>query len=227
MGHLPLDLEFDRPFADQYFYGFSVSREVFCVYSLDTQTILLELDLEPYRIDQLPIDKQVVRCGNRLFVLAGSSVLLIDLELNRLVAEFNHVEQEAFQALRSAGYIYSNAYAYKISVAHDGFVLSHASSPSFMMYVTVCGTDMRFAWISHSRSEVTVINTEGDLLFGIEDARAKAWDKFTGEEIWQASAGTMASGIELGDNWVVYTHPSGDLQCFRWKKPYLSPHRPS
>ena len=96
-----------------------------------------------------------------------------------------------------------------------------------MMYVTVSEADMKLAWLVHSRSKVTVANTEGDLLFGIEDARPKAWDKFTGEEIWQASAGTMARGIELGDNWVVYTHPSGDLQCFKWKKPYLSPHRPS
>ncbi len=226
-GHLPLDLEFYLPATDQYFYGFSSSRMAFCVYCLKTQTMLLELDLEKYRIGQWPIKKHVVRYESMLFVLAGNSVLLVDLELNKMVAEFNYVELEAFQNLLSSGHINGDAYAYKISAARDGFVISNARSRSFMMYVAVSGTDMQLAWVKHSSSEVTVINTEGDLLFGIEDARAKAWDKFTGEEIWQASAGTMASGIELGDNWVVYTHPSGDLQCFRWKKPYLSPHRPS
>lgn len=225
--HLPLDFEFYLPFIDQYCHGFSASRGAFCIYSLEQQVMLLELGVEQYRISDWPIRKHSARYENRLFVLAGGSVLIIDLESNKLVAEFNYVEQEAFQTLLSSGHLRGDAFAYRISVARDGFVISNANSRSFMMYVTVSGTDMQFAWLVHSRSEVTVTNTEGDLLFGIDDARPKAWDKFTGEEIWQASAGTMASGIQLGDNWVVYTHPSGDLQCFRWKKPYLSPHRPS
>lgn len=224
---LSLDLEFSLPFTDHYFYGFSTSSEAFCVYSLKSQTMLLELRLQQYCIDDLPIKKHVVRHENKLYVLAGNSVLLIDLELNKLVSVFNYVEQEAFQALLSKGHISGNAYAYRVSAANDGFVIFNARSRSFMMYVEVSGADMKLAWLVHSRSEVTVVNTEGDLLFGIQDARAKAWDKFSGEEVWQASAGTIASGIEFGDNWVVYTHPSGDLQCFKWKKPYLSPHRPS
>lgn len=226
VAHLPLDIDFYLPFTDHYFYGFRTSCDVFCVYSLKTQTLLLELDLQPYRIGEWPIKKHVVRHGNRLFVLAGNSVLLVDLQSNALVAQFNYVEQAAFQALLSSGHITGNAYAYQISAAHDGFVISNGSSRSFMMYVTVCGADMQPAWVVHTRREITVANTEGDLLFGIEDARPKAWDKFTGEQIWQASAGTMANGIELGDNWVVFTQISGDLQCFRWKKPYVSPHRP-
>ncbi|MBB6558951.1 hypothetical protein HNP48_001615 [Acidovorax soli] len=227
VAHLPLDIDFYLPFTDHYFYGFGTARDVFTVYSLKTNTLLLELDLAPYRIGEWRLKKHVDRHGNRLFVLAGNSVLLIDLESSALVGQFNYVEQPAFQALLASEHLTGNAYAYQISAAHDGFVISNASSRSFMMYVTVSEAgDMQAAWVVHTRREITVTNTEGDLLLGMEDYRPKAWDKFTGQEIWQASAGTMASGIELGDHWVVYTHMAGDLQCFRWKKPYASPHRP-
>lgn len=229
VGHLPLDIAFDYPPTDHYFYGFGAARDVFSVYSLATNTLLLELDLAPYRIGEWPLKKHVDRHGRRLFVLAGNSVLLIDLGPNAavVVGVFNYVEQQAFQALLTSGHITGNSYAYKISAARDGFVIFNARSRSFMMYVDVSAAgDMKPAWVVHTRREITVTNTEGDLLLGIEDSRPKAWDKFTGEQVWEASAGTMANAIQLGDHWVVFTHPSGDLQCFRWKKPYISPHRP-
>lgn len=230
VAHLPLDIDFYHPPTDHYFYGFGTAREVFSVYSLETNTLLLELDLAPYRIGEWPLKKHVDRDGNRLFVLAGNSVLLIDLEPNAavVVGQLNYVQQPAFQALLSNEHITGNSYAYKISAARDGFAIFNARSRSFMMYVTVSAAgDMKYAWVVHTRREITAINTEGDLVFGIDDARPKAWDKFTGEQVWEASAGTIANGIHLGDHWVVFTHPSGDLQCFRWKKPYISPHRPN
>lgn len=229
VGHMPLDIDFKYPPTDHYFFGFATARDVFSVYSLETNTLLLELDLAPYGIGEWPLKKHVNRHGNRLFVLAGNSVLVIDLGPNAAVVAgvFNYVEQPAFQALLTSGHLTGNSYAYQISASRDGFAIFNARSRSFMMYVTVSAAgDMQPAWVVHTRSEITAINTGGDLLFGIEESRPKAWDKFTGEQVWEASAGTMANAIQLGDHWVVFTHPSGDLQCFRWKKPYLSPHRP-
>ena len=230
VAHLPLDIDFYHPPTDHYFYGFGTARDVFSVYSLETNTLLLELDLAPYCIGGWPLKKHVDRHGDRLFVLAGNSVLLIDLGPNAavLAGQLNYVQQPAFQALLSNEHITGNSYAYKISAASDGFAIFNARSRSFMMYVTVSAVgEMESAWVVHTQREITALNTEGDLVFGIEDARPKAWDKFTGEQIWQASAGGMANSIHVGDQWVVFTHPAGDLQCFRWKKPYLSPHRPS
>lgn len=234
VGHLALDIAFGYPPTDQYFYGFGTARDVFRVYCLETQAMLLELDLAPYRIGEWPLKKHVDRAGNRLFVLAGNTVLLVDLGPNTtaptavVVNQLNYVEEPVLQGLLASGHLSGNDYAYKISAARDGFAIFNARSRSFMMYVAISetGDKMRPVWVEHTRREITAINTEGDLLFGIEDYRPKAWDKFNGDQVWQASAGTMANAIQLGDHWVVFTHPSGDLQCFRWKKPYLSPHRP-
>ena len=105
VGHLALDIAFEYPPTDQYFYGFGTARDVFRVYCLETQAMLLELDLAPYRIGEWPLKKHVDRAGNRLFVLAGNTVLLVDLGPNRraatavVVNQLNYVEEPVLQGL--------------------------------------------------------------------------------------------------------------------------------
>ena len=67
----------------------------------------------------------------------------------------------------------------------------------------------------------------GDVIFGIEDCRPTARDVYSGDKIWEGSASFIANKIQIGDGWVVYWQFSGQIQCFDWKKPYISPHRPS
>ena len=80
--------------------------------------MLLELDLAPYRIGEWPLKKHVDRAGNRLFVLAGNTVLLVDLGPNTraatavVVNQLNYVEEPVLQGLLASGHLTGNSYAF-------------------------------------------------------------------------------------------------------------------
>jgi outer membrane protein assembly factor BamB len=64
----------------------------------------------------------------------------------------------------------------------------------------------------------------GDLIFGIkEESVLVAWDRYTGEEVWQAED-TMGAAYHVmaAGNKVVYSSTTGELRCYEWNKPYTS-----
>lgn len=223
VGHVDIDIQYFMPCADGLIYGVRLSSPVFCVYSVSEQAIKLEVPLERYEFPSDTPQAAVSRCGDTLYVLTGSYVLVIDLKGFSVVAEFAYFNSDFMQELL-AGLKYRNlAFPHLISASKDTLVLSNAGSVGFVLCLSTA--DGSLLWGRKSNWEMLAIDTNGDLVFGLEERRPRAWDKYTGEEVWQASAGTIANTIEVSKSWVVYHQLSGDIQCFHWKKPYISPHR--
>ena len=68
----------------------------------------------------------------------------------------------------------------------------------------------------------------GDLIFDIcdEHTKLKAFDRFSGEIVWEAKEKMVAGGMVLisGNN-IICNTTNGELYCYEWKDPYVSPAR--
>lgn len=222
--HVDIDIQYFMPCDDGLVYGVRLSSPTFCVYSLVEKALKLEVPLALYEFANEP-KASVSRCGDRLYVLAGSHVLTIDLETFSVISEFAYFNTDFMQTLL-AGLKYRNtAIPHYISASNDTLVISNVGHIGYILCLSA--VDGSVLWGRKSNYEMRGISTKGDLVFGLEERRPRAWDKYTGEEVWRASAGTIASTIDVSDNWLVYHQPAGDIQCFTWKKPYVSPHRSS
>ncbi len=224
VGHVDVDVQYFMPCSDGLIYGVRLSSPVFCIYSVSEMTVKLEVSLERYEFPGSTPRTVVSRFGDTLYVLAGSHVLVIDLKTFSVDAEFSYLTSDFMQVLL-AGLKYKDiAFPHAISASEDTLVLS--SSGSIGLVLCLSTVDGSLLWGRKSNWSMLAANTDGDLVFGLEERRPRAWDKYTGEEVWQASVGVVANTIQVGDNWVVYHPLSGDIQCFNWKKPYVSPYRP-
>ncbi len=67
----------------------------------------------------------------------------------------------------------------------------------------------------------------GDLMFGSIQGVPVAWDRYTGELVWRAEKGMVATfhAVAAG-NKVVYTTTTGMMRCYAWSAPYHSPAKP-
>lgn len=64
----------------------------------------------------------------------------------------------------------------------------------------------------------------GDLLIGSQNDRPTAWDRYTGETVWQAAdriPGLFHAAV--CGRYYVYTSTVGSMHGYRWEQPYLSP----
>jgi outer membrane protein assembly factor BamB len=66
----------------------------------------------------------------------------------------------------------------------------------------------------------------GDLLFGALDDLPVAWDRHSGEVVWQADKKMTAIYHAVSAaNKVVYTNTMSQMRCYEWTEPYHSPVR--
>lgn len=66
----------------------------------------------------------------------------------------------------------------------------------------------------------------GDLLFGALDDLPVAWDRHTGELVWQAAKRmTAIFHAVAADNKVIYNNTMSQMRCYEWQEPYCSPAR--
>nr|WP_298138320.1 hypothetical protein [uncultured Pseudomonas sp.] len=220
-----IDIQYFMPSSDSLIYGVRLSTPTFCVYSLSEKTVKLEVPLQQFEFANGEPKAAVSRVGDRLYVLAGNHVLVIDLNTFTVAADFPYFNSDFMQALL-AGLKYRNlAFPQFISASRETLVLSNTGSIGYVVCLSTNGGQV--LWARKSNWEMCAADTDGDLVFGLEERRPRAWDKYTGEEVWQASAGTIASNIDVKGKWLVFHQPAGDIQCFTWKKPYVSAHRPS
>ena len=68
----------------------------------------------------------------------------------------------------------------------------------------------------------------GDLLFGVLNDFAVAWDRHTGEVVWRAEKPMTATyhAVAAG-NKVVYNNTLSQMRCYEWTEPYHSPANPN
>lgn len=223
--HVDIDIQYFMPADDGLIYGVRLSSPTFCVYSLTEKAVKLEISLDRFEFAPGVTLAPTSRDGDRLYVLAGDHVLIIDLSSFTVVGEFAYFNTKFMQTLLGCLKYRNLAFPRYISAHGNTVLLSNVNSSGFVLCLS--SVDGAQLWARKSNAEMLAMNTDGDLVFGLEESRPRAWDKFSGGEVWQASAGTIANTIEVSDNWVVYHQPAGDIQCFTWKKPYSSPHRPS
>lgn len=223
--HLEVDVGFFKPPRNGVLFGKKANGN-FAVYSLEVKSYLFELSCDGYQFMSSSKLVSAVHVDDRIYALLGDTVVVLDLKSRCVVREINYMKFPMVQEFIETYATQENdAYASGISATADGVVLWAGTSGGYVLYLDVSREDA-FLWMKTSHYAMTAVNPEGDIVFGIEERRPKAWDKYTGEQIWEATAGTIANTIHVGDQWLVYSQPAGHIQCFHWKKPYTSPHRP-
>ena len=64
----------------------------------------------------------------------------------------------------------------------------------------------------------------GDLIFGVVNAYdLVAWDRYTGEQVWQADGKYDGYGVKASGNKVFFNSLQGTIRCYEWDEVYKSP----
>jgi hypothetical protein len=228
IGHLDANLEWPKIICDQFFVGVNTANKIE-LFSIDDNKAVCELDGREY-FDQdrdiLPGCVNYALCGNRLAIAYRGIVLVICL---KSFVVLQKIDCFSLGVLLKA---YENRMPHLNSSQIDGLyfegntlIIRGGTRLSFLMRLNLQDPE-NDTW-AVATAHIDAINyAGGDVIFGIDGRRPVAWDLYTGEKVWSASSGTIANRILIGDGWVVYDGPAGYIQCFKWKKPYISPYRP-
>ncbi|WP_071870446.1 hypothetical protein [Atopomonas hussainii] len=223
--HLDLDIDWSKAWQGSLIFGERQNGN-FLVYCLDKQLPLLDVTLTRYR-QSFP-NKKLMACieADLAYVLVADHLLVFDLVTGDLVRELNYINSPAMQAHIHTESMDANwACAGDLSVCNGEVVLSHAGVGGYSLYLAPF-RDEPFVWLWSAGRDVTAKNHPGDLIFGLSGSIPMAWDKYTGEVVWDTKKPTATSRVTVGDQWVVFSQTSEYIQGHHWKKPYISPHRP-
>lgn len=223
--HLDLDIHYSGPWQGELMCGERVNGN-FAVYSLREQRYLFELPLERYRRVN-PQEKIIVRVSEgRAYVLVDDTLLLIDIASGQLLREISYLQFPEVQAHMQAERLsMARACASNMSVCGASVVLTLFSIGGYALYLDLLQEQPR-VWLWSGGRDVVALNCPGDLVYGLSSAVPMAWDKYSGEVVWQMKGPTATNKIQVGDQWLVFSQLAGYIQCHHWKKPYISPHRP-
>lgn len=224
--HLDLDIRYSGPWQGDFMCG-QRSNGRFAVYSLNEQRYLFELSLESCRFRSPEKRVNASTCvDGRAYVLAGDTLLLIDIASGQLLREIRYLQLEALQAHMQAEKLrYEHACASLISVCDSGVVLTLSTVYGYALYLDL-SLDDPYVWFWSEGRSVVARNCPGDLIYGQSNDLPMAWDKYSGEVVWRSTRPVATNTIQVGDQWLVYSQLAGFIECFHWKKTYISPHRP-
>ncbi|WP_143518067.1 hypothetical protein [Pseudomonas sp. PIC25] len=225
--HLDLDIRYAGPWRGELMCGQRANGN-FAIYSLLEQRYICELSLECYRFDNSERRIAASICvDDRAYVLAGDTLLLIDIASGRLLREVKYLQLAALKNHMQAERLsLEQACASRMSVCGSGVVLALYSVGGYALYLDLSRDDS-MVWFWSEGRKVTALNTPGDLVYGLSDSTPMAWDKYTGEIVWETNQPTATKIIQIGDQWLVLSQFTGYLHCYHWKKTYISPHRPN
>lgn len=198
----------------------------FSVYSLVSSEILFELNVldlvgsENVRDGRVAYSMQ----GDLVVLLYKRIVIVIDLNDFSVVREVNYLLfGEVVSKLAEVGLDLSRAIMSGIDFSGDDIVLNSSRGA---ICISVSQGSVRWVNLYPNSIEFSGSCISGDIIFGVKDSRPIAWDRYTGEDVWAASNCLPCKEIQAGDGWLVYSQVCGHIACYRWKKPYISPHRP-
>jgi outer membrane protein assembly factor BamB len=190
---------------------------VLCFYDLSKEEITAELSV--------PMSQD-----NRPMTSAGFAIIedVIVLQLNCDTIWCIDANKETIKWKRGPEFIHKNKTPFEclppnlLSVAPDRIYLAKQMTRNgmFNSYDMKTGDLVWEKEYSGLQSNCIV----GDLIFGIkEESVLVAWDRYTGEEVWQAED-TMGAAYHVmaAGNKVVYSSTTGELRCYEWNKPYTS-----
>lgn len=222
VGHEELDFQFLFGLLDG---GVCVGQREsgnFAIWSSRESGFLLELNILNYTfMSKAPQNVKYSVSGNLMVVLMGAVIVVLDLVDMAVVKEIKYLEVEALSRMRERSG--DSVVALMWNIAFDGERIFLGDGLA-LYCISVEG---EFIWMSveDGQARVSGCSLSGDMIFGSLKDKPTAWDKYTGEKIWQASVGLPALNILIGTNWVVYFSVIGHLACYRWKKEYISPYR--
>ncbi len=163
---------------------------------------------------------------DRLAIIHGDNVLTVNLKTMDVTHKINYLQARLVQDfMRNFKTSEKYSFATKISGFGDFLTVSGGTANGYVFLLNLLKSDP-MSWVYGNWHSVIAHYAGGDLVFGIDSKRPVAWDVYNGEKVWEASAPTSANIVQVGDRWVVYHQAAGYIQCFDWKKPYISPHRP-
>ncbi|WP_146173208.1 hypothetical protein [Ectopseudomonas oleovorans] len=223
--HLDLDIRYESPWQGELMCGERVNGN-FAVYSLRERRYLVDLSLQHYR-GVNPQKRIVAKVSEgRAYVLAGATLLVIDIASGQLLREISYLQLAEMQAhMQVERLSMARACASNMSICGTSVILTLFSVGGYALYLDLAQEQPR-VWLWSGGRDVVALNCPGDLVYGLSSAVPMAWDKYSGEVVWQMKGPTATNKIQVGDQWLVFSQLAGYIQCHHWKKPYISPHRP-
>jgi hypothetical protein len=190
----------------------------FGIYSLIEERYVFELTRKLYTFGKTNVGEvkfSVSVSGEMAFVLAGDTVVVVDLSRFTILHIYNYLESSQVRAFCAEFNIdKSKAYSVHISASGQGAVLSRLlSNRGYVLYLDFSLADP-VAWLWSSAHSTYAECSNGQLIYGILERRPVAWDKATGALAWKADVGTITNNIQISDGWVVYSQTAGYVQCF-------------
>lgn len=227
VGNLKVDFVFPLYVGDGLIAGERVDGS-FGLFSIANNSFVYELSVEKY-FNRSPGSKiYFSRFKEKLALACSDSVVIFDLHTYELIQHVNCLQDKMTQSIIDEYDSKESHFKIRGLSFSDDFVFIYGDTfCPYLMCINVNNNEKPVQWVYTAWYEIAAEYSGGDLIFGIEKKRPVAWDIFSGEKVWEGSAGTIANRIEIGDGWVVYSQFSGYIQCFGWKKPYISPHRPA
>ncbi|WP_415845173.1 hypothetical protein ACMYUJ_21580 [Stutzerimonas zhaodongensis] len=227
-GHLDCDLSFVKPISKWLIAGQRKNTNL-AIFSIKDNCYVFELDNSRYRYrsqDTLRIIR-FASTEESLFALCGDALVVVDLEKFSVVKELNYLDSNFLQKLL-VKYDCSKAdlLASSISVERFGVVLSGGFNPGYVLCLDMI-KENPYIWLNDGYDDMLGVCSKEDIVFGLDNRRPTAWDKFTGEKIWVASARGMANNVQVGRGWLVCSQVAGYIACYQLKKSFVSPYRPA
>lgn len=198
----------------------------FAVYCFDRRKYILDVTLEEYPRERPDRAVHSTIDDGLVYLLVDGWLLVFDIEAGQLLREIKYIDFPKLQAhLLAESLNPAWAFADGISVCEREVVLSHSLTGGYLLYIAPFRAES-IIWFWSAGRGVAARNCFGDLVFGLSGTVPMAWDKFTGEVVWDAKKPTATGSILVGEQSVIFCQLSGYIQCHQWKKTYISPHRP-
>ena len=231
LGKLVEHLDIDIRVPTTHPLGFLIgerNEQLLTVFSLREGRVVYTLSAQDYcQHDYLRFSAVNSTIGeHRLTVVCGGVLVVIDLVSLEITHEIDYLHSDEMTTFVSEfsttlGY----CYAHTVKGWNNFVVLAGGSHRGYVILIDL-SSDVPIRWLYPSYHNTTALYSGGDLVFGTERSRAVAWDAYAGDQIWEASAASISDHPVVGDGWIAYHNSTSYVECYRWKSPYVSPHRP-
>ncbi|MGL4315876.1 MAG: hypothetical protein ACRCTL_04610 [Pseudomonas sp.] len=224
--HIDMDMNHVRLIGNGLCYGVRGSKN-FAVFSLINSSFVFELDTSN-REDVEGAGGSVIHVadnGSFIAVLCGDTLTIIDPEERAVVntiiiSELNSLHAAVADAgVDTLGLCMSGVRFYESDVI--------LSSGRCVICVVASSGVCRWVTLYPANVSISLACIHEDLVFGSKNSRPHAWDRYTGIEVWAASSALPCLSAQASKSWVVYHQVGGHINCYQWRKPYISPSRPS
>ncbi len=225
VGHLDLDLKDACVVGSGLCCGIKADLSL-VIYSLEKAAVVFELSLSDLLgARDAQEDVKYFARGDLVLVHCAGLIAVIDINDLAVVSRIEYSRAELVAGkLAEAGLVFSNLSVSDISCVDNDVVLSFSRGA---ICIAMKQGEVRWAKLYPVNVSFSGSCISGDMVFGVKNDRPVAWDRYTGEDLWEAASRLPCKNIQSGEGWLVYSQVGGHIACYKWKKPYISPHRPA